>query len=144
MKRAAIYLRTATARDDTTFTLDAQEHVCRTYATANGYEVIELISDAGMSGATLNRPGLMRLRTLASQGRIDAVIVTSLDRLTRRAAHALLLHDELKRAGVAVYSVDGKDATDATAQVIRSIYEEYITGVGIEEIVRRLTTKDDA
>jgi DNA invertase Pin-like site-specific DNA recombinase len=109
----------------------------------DGYEVIELVSDAGMSGASLNRPGLMWLRALANQGRIDAAIVTSLDRLTRRAVHALLLRDELERAGVAVYTIDGKDATDAMAQVIRSIYEQYASGVGIEEIVRRLTTKDD-
>jgi site-specific DNA recombinase len=144
MKRAAIYLRTATVQDDTTFALDAQEHACRTYATVNGYEVVELIRDAAMSGATLNRSGLKRIRALANQGRIDAVIVTSLDRLTRRAAHARLLHDQLARAGVAVYTNDGADATNPTAQVVRSIYEQYAGGVGINEIIRRLNTRDEA
>jgi site-specific DNA recombinase len=39
--------------------------------------------DGGESAKNLNRPGLQRLLTLVNGGRVNAVIIAKLDRLTR-------------------------------------------------------------
>src|SRR5260370_13197046 len=58
------------------------------------------IQDEGYSGAILVRPGLERLRDLAAEGQIAAVLVYSPDRLSRRYAYQVLLSEELSRCGV--------------------------------------------
>jgi DNA invertase Pin-like site-specific DNA recombinase len=57
-------------------------------------------SDDGYSGANLIRPGLERVRDLAAEGLIQAVLIYAPDRLSRRYAHQILLVEELARAGV--------------------------------------------
>src|SRR5208283_4362004 len=62
-----------------------------------------IFQDEGYSGAVLVRPGLEALRDLAAQGHIEAVLVHSPDRLSRKYAyHAyqILLTEELNRNGV--------------------------------------------
>jgi site-specific DNA recombinase len=54
--------------------------------------------DDGISGATLVRPALDRLRDLATVGAIDKVYVHSPDRLARNYAYQVLLLDECELA----------------------------------------------
>lgn len=63
--------------------------------------------DNGYSGATLLRPALERLRARVAQGRIDRLYLLTLDRLTRRCAHAGLLLDEFTQAGVELVVLNG-------------------------------------
>src|ERR1700746_488550 len=54
----------------------------------------------GYSGATLARPGLERVRDLAAEGQIDAVLVYSPDRLSRKYAYQVLITEEFARHNV--------------------------------------------
>ena len=56
--------------------------------------------DEGYSGAHLIRPGLERIRDLAAEGQIQAVLALSPDRLSRKYAYQVLLTEELARHGV--------------------------------------------
>lgn len=58
--------------------------------------------DAGVSGATLIRPALERLRDCASFGAIDQLYILAPDRLSRKYAHQVLLMEELSACGVQV------------------------------------------
>ena len=58
-----------------------------------------MIEDAGFSGASLLRPGLERLRDLAAEGHIQAVLIHSPDRLSRKYAYQVLLTEEFARHG---------------------------------------------
>lgn len=142
--RVVIYCRMAIAEEDSTFSLDAQTYICRTYCERHGYEVTEVITDAGKSGNTLNRRGLVRVCELITAGRADAVVVTSRDRLTRRADHWLMLHEKLSQAGGTVLAVNEEGTSEATAQVIRGIFELYADGRSIHEITRRLNRRSKA
>ena len=68
----------------------------------NGYGIPDewVIEDEGFSGATLLRPGLERLRDLAAEGCIQAVLIHAPDRLSRKYAYQVLLTEELARHGV--------------------------------------------
>ena len=59
-----------------------------------------MFEDEGYSGATLIRPGLEKVRDLAAEGQIDAVLVHSPDRLSRKYAYQVLLMEEFARNNV--------------------------------------------
>jgi site-specific DNA recombinase len=58
--------------------------------------------DAGISGATLIRPQLERLRDTASLGGIDLLYILAPDRLSRKYAHQALLMEEFANIGIQV------------------------------------------
>jgi len=109
--RAVIYARVSTDEQGDNFSLPSQIDACRRYAAERGMQVIADVQDAA-SGAVLERPGLARVRELARQRQIDAVIVYALDRLSRNTAHLLLLLDDLRSAGVALHTVNRGESGD--------------------------------
>ena len=58
--------------------------------------------DDGVSGSTLNRPALERLRDAAYVGQFQRLYVHSPDRLARKYAYQVLLVDELQKLGVEI------------------------------------------
>jgi site-specific DNA recombinase len=104
MKTAAIYARVSSDRQKEEQTIASQTSALRAYAAEHEYVVPNgcLFEDEGWSGATLVRPGLERLRDLAAQGHIEAVLVHSPDRLSRKYAYQVLLLEEFARHGVEI------------------------------------------
>src|SRR4051794_35752858 len=81
---AAGYLRVSTAEQASEgFGLDAQETAIRAYCTAQGWELVGLYIDAGISGAKAERPELARMVEDAKAGAFSRVVVLKLDRLAR-------------------------------------------------------------
>ena len=80
--RAVIYARVSSRKQAEQRDLDRQVEVLRKYATEQGYEVVAVIKDVG-SGLKENRPGLRKLFRLVTERRVDIVLVTYRDRLTR-------------------------------------------------------------
>ena len=58
--------------------------------------------DDGVSGSTLNRPALERLRDAAYVGQFQRLYVHSPDRLARKYAYQVLLIDELQKLGIEI------------------------------------------
>jgi site-specific DNA recombinase len=102
MKVAAIYARVSSEKQKDENTIASQTAALVEFATDNDFSVAEdrVIEDAGFSGASLVRPGLERLRDLAAEGQIQAVLIHSPDRLSRKYAYQVLLMEELARHGV--------------------------------------------
>jgi site-specific DNA recombinase len=75
--------------------LDAQESKIRAYAEAKDLDPVEIIRDEGLSGKDLNRPGIQRVLSICQDHQVEAVIVTKLDRLTRRTRHLLQLVEDV-------------------------------------------------
>ena len=105
MGQTAIYARVSTDEQAEHGTsLDEQVRVCR-QRLAPGEEAHVHI-DAGLSGTTLDRPQLQAILAAARRGSLARLIAYDPDRLSRNAAHLLLLVDELRGAGVAVEFVN--------------------------------------
>jgi site-specific DNA recombinase len=102
MKPAVIYARVSSDRQREEHTIASQTEALRVFAQQQGFSVPDewVIEDEGYSGATLVRPGLERVRDLAAEGQIDAVLVYSPDRLSRKYAYQVLLIEELARHNV--------------------------------------------
>jgi site-specific DNA recombinase len=101
MKTAAIYARVSSDKQREENTIASQTAALVAFAREQQFEVPQewVFEDDGYSGASLIRPGLERVRDLAAEGLIQAVLVYAPDRLSRRYAHQILLIEELARAG---------------------------------------------
>src|SRR6266404_2149661 len=101
-KPAAIYARVSSDRQKENHTIASQTATLIQHAETQGYAVPSewVFQDEGYSGASLVRPGLEALRDLVAQGHIEAVLVHSPDRLSRKYAYQILLAEEFNRQGV--------------------------------------------
>src|SRR5262252_7883014 len=101
MKAAAIYARVSSEQQKEENTIASQTAALVNFAREQGDSVPDewVIEDEGFSGASLLRPGLERLRDLAAEGHIQAVLIHSPDRLSRKYAYQVLLTEEFARHG---------------------------------------------
>ncbi len=102
MKMAAVYARVSSDKQREGNTIASQTAAVLEFAERNGFSVPRewILEDAGYSGTNLVRPGLEHLRDLAAEGHIEAVLIHSPDRLSRKYAYQVLLMEELARHGV--------------------------------------------
>lgn len=107
-RRAAIYARVSTQRQQKQATIQSQVVQLRCRVEQDGHQLLDkhILLDDGYSGSYLDRPGLDRLRDLAKEGAIDMVYIHSPDRLARRYAHQVLLLEELEGIGCEVVFLD--------------------------------------
>jgi len=101
-------------------TIESQLSALVQYASAEGYVVPEswVFTDEGYSGAILVRPALDRVRDLAAEGQIEALLVYSPDRLSRKYAYQVLLIEELGGHGVEVVFLRSVRATTPEEQLL--------------------------
>jgi len=102
MRMAAIYARVSSEQQREENTIASQTAALIEFAKNHDLEVPEewVFEDEGYSGATLERPGLERVRDLAAEGHIEVVLAYAPDRLSRKYAYQILLIEELARHGV--------------------------------------------
>jgi site-specific DNA recombinase len=84
--------------------------------------------DDGVSGTTLIRPALERLRDQVANGALDRLYVHSPDRLARKYAYQALLMDEISRAGVEIVFLNhalGKSPEDDLLLQVQGVIAEY-------------------
>jgi site-specific DNA recombinase len=96
-KRAILYTRVSTDEQARSgYSLAQQLEALREYAAREGYEVLEEVSDPGQSGASLERPGMDRVRDLVAAGGVSVVVAQDRDRFAREPAYHYLLRREFE------------------------------------------------
>ena len=120
MKTAAIYARVSSNQQREEKTIESQVVELLKYADERGEKIIPeyIFKDEGYSGSVLVRPGLERLRDLAAEGQIDAILIYSPDRLSRKYAYQFLLLEEFGRAGVDVIFLNSPKATTPEEELV--------------------------
>jgi site-specific DNA recombinase len=109
--RCAIYTRKSSEEglDQDFNSLDAQHEACAAYIKSQASEgwklVRERYDDGGISGGTLERPGLKRLLGDIAAGHIDIVVVYKVDRLTRSLLDFAKLVEAFDQAGTSFVSI---------------------------------------
>jgi len=119
-KVAAIYARVSSDRQKENHTIASQLAALTEYAQAHSYQVPAewRFQDEGYSGATLLRPGLEAVRDLAAAGQLQAVLVYSPDRLSRKYAYQVLLAEEWSRCGVELVFLQAPSGTTPEDQLL--------------------------
>jgi len=120
MKIAVIYARVSSEQQREERTIASQTAALIEFARSHDLEVPKewVFEDAGYSGATLERPGLERVRDLAAEGQIQAVLAYAPDRLSRKYAYQVLLIEEFARHGVETLFVKAPQGTSAEDQLL--------------------------
>ena len=120
MKTAAIYARVSSDQQREEKTIASQTAALMAFARSEGYSVPAewIFEDEGYSGASLVRPGLERVRDLAAEGQIQAVLALSPDRLSRKYAYQVLLIEELVRHGVQMVFVKAPQSDTPEDQLL--------------------------
>ena len=120
MKPAVIYARVSSDKQKEEHTIASQTEALRAFALQERFSVPDewVIEDEGYSGATLVRPGLERVRDLAAEGQIDAVLVYSPDRLSRKYAYQVLLIEEFARSNVQTIFIKSPQAATPEDQLL--------------------------
>ncbi len=120
MKMAAIYARVSSEQQREEKTIASQTASLIEFAKTRSLEVPTewVFEDEGYSGATLERPGLERVRDLAAEGQIQVVLAYSPDRLSRKYAYQILLIEELAKHGVETVFVNAPQGTSAEDQLL--------------------------
>jgi site-specific DNA recombinase len=126
----AVYVRVSTQRQAQAQTIEQQLERLRAHLRSQGMVLTSerIFRDDGCSGATLNRPGLDRLRDAVRAGEVTQVLVTDPDRLARNYVKLMVLLEELERAGCEVVFLDrpmGRDPQDQLLLQIRGAVAEY-------------------
>jgi len=112
MRVAAIYARVSSDKQKEDKTIASQTAALRAFAKERSFSVPDewVIEDEGYSGANLIRPGLECLRDLAAEGQIEAILVYSPDRLSRKYAYQVLLIEEFAKHHVETVFVKAPQA----------------------------------
>jgi site-specific DNA recombinase len=106
-KRAILYARVSTDEQARSgYSLAQQMEALREYATREGYEVVEEVLDPGQSGASLERPGMDRVRDLVATGRVSVVLAQDRDRFAREPAYHYLLRREFEEHGTRIRALN--------------------------------------
>jgi site-specific DNA recombinase len=102
--RVALYARVSSDQQAQEQTIESQVAALRERITSDGHTLDDELCflDDGVSGSTLMRPALERLRDTAYVGGFQKLYVHSPDRLARRYAYQVLLVDELKKHHVEI------------------------------------------
>ena len=124
MTRTICYVRVSTDKQaDFGVSLEAQQAKAEAYASLYDLELVEIISDAGESAKTLDRPGLTRALAMLARGEADALLVAKLDRLTRSVVDLGALIDRYFAPGkAALLSVsENIDTRSAAGRLVLNI-----------------------
>jgi len=133
-RQTAIYVRVSTADQN----VANQQRELEAVAARHGWEVVEVFSDHGVSGAKDKRPALDRLRQGIARKEFDMVAAWSVDRLGRSLQHLLGFLGELKAKGIDLYlHQQGLDtATPAGRALFQmlGVFAEFERAIIIERV----------
>ena len=147
--RCAVYTRKSSEEglEQEFNSLHAQREACESYITSQRSEgwvlVRDQYDDGGISGGTLERPGLKRLLADIEDGLVDVVVVYKIDRLSRSLMDFSKLVEVFDRNGVTFVSVTQSFNTTTsmgrlTLNILLSFaqFEREVTAERIRDKVR--------
>lgn len=129
-KNAAIYARVSSVRQKEGENIQSQVSALVEYANKHDYTIPNgwIFKDEGFSGSLLQRPGLESLREVIHEGVVDAVLVYSPDRLSRKYAYQLVLEMEFQKQHTELIFLNTPKAQNPEDQLslhFKSIFAEY-------------------
>jgi site-specific DNA recombinase len=124
-KRAILYARVSTDEQARSgYSLAQQLEVLREYASREGYEVLDEVSDPGQSGASLERPGMDRVRDLVGAGGVSVVLAQDRDRFAREPAYHYLLRREFEEHGAKIRALNDRGDESPEGELTDGILDQ--------------------
>lgn len=145
-QKALGYVRVSTDEQATAgYGLESQEHAIRAFAESQGYELVDVIQEPGVSGSTkpADRAGFSRVLELASDQKFSIMIVWKFDRLARSLEYAVTtVNALLQHHGVVLRSVtEPIDTASPMGQTIFAVLAGFAAQERMSIIQRTLSGK---
>jgi len=140
-RRAAIYARVSSDRQDVDLSISAQLKALREYAARNGYAVVREFVDEAETGRSTTRPGFRTMVSLARrpQKPFDLVLVWKYSRFARSREDSIVYKAMLRKNGITVVSINEPFDDTPTGRLLEAIIESldefYSDNLG-EEVTR--------
>lgn len=101
------YARVSTDNQLENYSIEEQTERLKAYCAAKDWILVQTYVDGGYSGGNTDRPALQQMLEEIRKGKIDAVVVYKLDRLSRSQKDTLtLIEDELLSHGTDFVSIN--------------------------------------
>ncbi|MBA2618761.1 MAG: recombinase family protein [Rubrobacter sp.] len=124
-KKAVLYARVSTEEQAKRgYSLAQQLEALRAYAEREGYEVLEEVSDPGQSGASLERPGMDRVRDLVAAEGVSVVLAQDRDRFAREPAYHYLLKREFAERGAKIRAMNDRGDESPEGELTDGILDQ--------------------
>lgn len=96
MKKAAVYTRVSTQEQASEgYSIEEQERMCKAAIESKGWVYVGTHSDPGISGRTMERPGLLEMIERIKKKEIEAVVIYKLDRLSRKQKDTMTIIEDV-------------------------------------------------
>ena len=119
-KLTAYYFRAAHKTD--TLYLENQMQKLLYHATQNGVAAFALYADNGYSGLNFDRPAFSLMQQDMKNGRLEKIVVTSLDRISRNSLDVIAFADCAAGLGVSIEAINGDHAAlDCSRQLYAAL-----------------------
>src|SRR3954447_26798025 len=123
--KAVLYARVSTDEQARSgYSLAQQIEALREHAAREGYEILEEVQDAGQSGASLERPGMDRVRDLVASGSVSVVLAQDRDRFAREPAYHYLLRREFEEYGTKIRALNDRGDDSPEGELTDGILDQ--------------------
>ena len=127
--KTAIYCRTASTHPNDFKAIWHQRDKVRVFAHEHGHDVFKIYTDDGYSGNEIdNRPAFAEMEADMAAGKIDTIIVNSIDRIARdHFIREDWLH-QLELMGIRIIALDGSHEALPLLRQIHKEIQEVMSG----------------
>lgn len=138
MKNAVIYARFSSDKQ-TEDSIEAQVRACKEYASAKGYNIIEIYADEAISGKgskTALRAKYQKMLRDCNKGTFEIILIHKYDRIARNLGEHVNLTAKLQEKGIVLIATAQDFGTSNEAKIMRtlmwSLSEYYIDNLANE------------
>jgi site-specific DNA recombinase len=96
----------------------------REYANREEYKILDEVTDPGQSGASLERPGMDRVRDLVATGDVLVVLAQDRDRFAREPAYHYLLRREFEEHGCKIRALNDRGDDSPEGELTDGILDQ--------------------
>ncbi|WP_278812025.1 recombinase family protein [Dehalococcoides mccartyi] len=141
IKKAAIYARVSSDKQDVDLSISAQLRALKEYAKHNNYEIVRDFIDEAETGRTTARPAFREMISLARhpQKPFEIILVWKYSRFARSREDSIVYKAMLRKNGVQLISINEPRDDTPTGRLLEAIIESldefYSDNLG-EEVTR--------
>ena len=124
-KKAAIYARVSSDRQDVDLSISAQLRALREYAAKNSYEIVKEYIDEAESGRTSDRPAFKEMIASARMKHppFASVLVWKLNRFARNREDSIIFKSLLRKQNIQVISINEPLEDTPAGRLLEGIIE---------------------
>ena len=121
------YVRVSTEdQADSGAGLTAQRQSITDATSIRGFQLVEILEDAGFSGKSMDRPGIATAIERIENREADALMVAKLDRLSRSLLDFALLMEQARKKGWSIIALDlGVDTSTPSGELLASVLATF-------------------